>query len=100
MTMPHNGIPLGMFSDMSWERKAYQLIPGDILMLYTDGVPEAQNLAKEEFGEWRMEAVAAKNLHASAEAMQNAMVTAVAEFVGSAHQFDDITMLVVRRVSS
>lgn len=99
-TMFHNGIPLGMFPDMTWEQKECQLIDGDILMLYTDGVPEAQNLAQEEFGEARMEAVAAQNLHASAEEMQNGMVTAVANFVGDAHQFDDITMLVVRRMSA
>jgi len=95
------GTPLGIFEKATWEQKTVQIAPGDKLVLYTDGVTEAQNQQELFFEEERLLAVAQANLGRSAQAMQEALLTAVHEFVGDApHALrDDITLMVVARDS-
>jgi sigma-B regulation protein RsbU (phosphoserine phosphatase) len=93
------GIPLGMFEDMTWEQRIVQLAPGDLLVLYTDGVTEAQNRQEEFFGEERLLEVVRADLGRSAQGLQDALMAQVREFVGDAPQFDDITLMVLVRGS-
>jgi sigma-B regulation protein RsbU (phosphoserine phosphatase) len=65
------------------------------LVLYTDGVVEAQNPEEEMFGEKRLRAVIRRQRRASAAAVLEAIRSAVLEFAGSAPQFDDLTLVVV-----
>jgi sigma-B regulation protein RsbU (phosphoserine phosphatase) len=92
------GIPLGMFAGMRWQQNSAQLEPGDVLMLYTDGICEAQDGQATEFGEARLLAVAQTNLGRSAQEIQTALMNAIAGFVGNVPQFDDITLLVAIRL--
>ena len=94
------GIPLGMFEDMTWEQRIVQLAPGDLLVLYTDGITEAQNRQEEFFGEERLLEVVRANLGRSAQGLQDALMAQVREFVGDAPQFDDITLMVLVRDST
>ena len=71
--------------------------PGDVLVLYTDGVPDAQNHAGEFFREASLVEVIKESLGESAEALQKSILDAVYEFVGDAPPFDDITLMVVVR---
>jgi len=91
------GIPLGMFKDVNWEQRKVRLAPGDVLVLYTDGITEAQNQRDEFFGEERLLEAAQANLARSAQDVQCALMAEVREFVGDAPQFDDITLMVVVR---
>ncbi|MCB8925848.1 MAG: PP2C family protein-serine/threonine phosphatase [Ardenticatenaceae bacterium] len=96
-SLARTGIPLGMFEGMDWQQETIQIGLGDSLILYSDGVPEAQNEQQEEFGEARMLAIAQRPF-AHAHDLQEAIATAVHQFVDDAPQFDDITLMVVTRI--
>ena len=97
--LDNTGLPLGlrMFKDMTWERRQVQLTPGDVLVLYSDGITEAQDLREDFFEEERLIEVAQANLGHSAGDMQEAIITQVHEFMGDAPQSDDITLMVLIR---
>ena len=74
------------------------LEPGDTLVLFSDGVTEAQNAADEEFGEARLlDVLRAVGGSARRRRSSTACSRRSTRFAGGAPQFDDITMLVVRR---
>jgi serine phosphatase RsbU (regulator of sigma subunit)/DNA-binding NarL/FixJ family response regulator len=89
------GMVLGIVDEATWEQHVVQLDVGDVLLLYTDGVTDAQNKEKELFGEKRLLEVAQANMGRSAGDIQKALITQVLEFVGSSPQFDDITLIVI-----
>jgi sigma-B regulation protein RsbU (phosphoserine phosphatase) len=96
-SLPNTGIPLGMFEEMAWKQIQIQINPGDILLLYSDGVPEAQNIAEEEYGEDRMITHGQAGMGQPAADTQIAIIDSINDFVGDAPQFDDITLMVVAR---
>ena len=71
----------------------FELHPGDTLYVYTDGVPEATNAEDELYGTDRMLAALNRHKGESLESILNAVREDIDAFVGSAPQFDDITML-------
>ena len=93
------GAPLGIFEDKLWEQDAVVIEPESTLVLYSDGITEAQNSAGEFFGEERLLQVAGVNVGRPAEDMQKAIVLALQEFVGKAPQSDDITLIIISRES-
>ena len=95
--LPHTGIPLGMFPGMTWHTAELPVAPGDLLVVYTDGVTEARSADKALFGEARLAAVVRHDPGRGADELSRAIQDAVAEFVGAEPQSDDITLLVVRR---
>jgi serine phosphatase RsbU (regulator of sigma subunit) len=91
------GVPMGMFEDSQWTSRTMTLEAGDRLLLYTDGVTEAQNEIGEFFGERRLLDVAQRHKSCSVEELQQAILADVHKFVGDAPQADDITLLVLGR---
>jgi serine phosphatase RsbU (regulator of sigma subunit) len=91
------GIPLGIVRGASWRTETVTLAPGETLVLYTDGVTEAQNLAGELFEVERLLAAVGGAGERTAQGVQAAILAAVAQFVGGAPQADDLTLLVVAR---
>jgi serine phosphatase RsbU (regulator of sigma subunit) len=91
------GMPLGVMEDAEWEKVSVKIEPGDALLLYTDGVTEAQNMEEEFFGMPQLKEVFSQQRGRSAAEIRDAVYGAVREWVGQAEQFDDITMLVVVR---
>jgi sigma-B regulation protein RsbU (phosphoserine phosphatase) len=86
---------LGIFPEWECEVAETSLAPGDLLVMYTDGVSEAPNAAGEEFGEKRLlESIRAQN-HAGADALRTGITAAVQQFTSGA-QADDITLVVAR----
>lgn len=86
---------LGLFPEWSSNVEERQLCPGDILVLYTDGITESFNDAGDEFGEERLIDVLRQNSPRSAEAIIAAIVEKVRLF--SPHeQHDDITLIVAK----
>ena len=73
-----------------------ELMPGDLLYLYTDGVTEAMNTAQELYGEERLKRTLDANVSASPEEIFKAVKKDLDDFVADAPQFDDITMLAMR----
>jgi sigma-B regulation protein RsbU (phosphoserine phosphatase) len=91
------GVPLGMFAHEAWQAQAIQLAPGDVLVLYTDGVTEARNSQRAFFGEDRLLESVRANVGRPARDIQEAILKAVDEFIGDGIRSDDITLAVVAR---
>jgi serine phosphatase RsbU (regulator of sigma subunit)/CheY-like chemotaxis protein len=91
------GMPLGIFEDATWEQATAHLAPSDVLVLYTDGITEAQDRQEAFFGAGRLLEVAQANLGRSARDIQDALIAEVRAFAGDAPQFDDIALMVVAR---
>lgn len=97
----HTGIPLGMFPEMRWQQHVVQMDPGDVLVLYTDGVTEAQDDGGQEFGDKRLLGVVDSGLirGLAAQEVATQILHTIRQFVGGAPQFDDITLLLLQRSS-
>ena len=95
--MTTTGMPIGIDEDASWTQTTTQINPGDVLILYTDGIPDAQNSEGAFFKERQLIEVVQRNLGASANQIQTSILEEVEKFVGDAPQFDDITLLVIAR---
>ncbi len=89
----HHSSVVAAFSEMKYREHVFTLNPGDRLFVYTDGVPEAVNSAEEQYGTERMLAVMNADPNLSPKEMIHAIRNDINEFVGTASQFDDITML-------
>jgi serine phosphatase RsbU (regulator of sigma subunit) len=86
---------LGLFEEMPIHVAEVKLAPGDMLVLYTDGVTEAADAQGEEFGEQRMVEVLRSCNGKSAQDLAKAVSNAVEQF-SPGEQFDDITLVVAR----
>jgi serine phosphatase RsbU (regulator of sigma subunit) len=91
------GMPIGIEENALWQQATIQIQPGDVLVLYTDGIPDALNDANEFFKEDRLVETILEYMDLPAQELQSAILRKVQEFVGGASQFDDITLLVLRR---
>jgi PAS domain S-box-containing protein len=91
------GIALGVFENMTWKQESVQLAIGDVLLLYTDGITEAQDPQGLFFGDTRWLETVQDNRGRSAQEIQDALIEEVHEFVGDVPQFDDIALMVVVR---
>ena len=90
------GAVLGVVPGAVYSERAARLVPGDRLLLLTDGVVEAMNPAGEEFGEERIAALARAHSSAPVEHLRDALLEAVAAFTDGERQ-DDVTLLVLGR---
>ena len=95
--LDRTGVPLGILDGLTWEQRAVRLAPNDVLLLYTDGITEAQNAQEAFFDEERLREVVRANLGRSARVIQDSVIAQVGAFVGEAPQSDDITLVVVVR---
>jgi serine phosphatase RsbU (regulator of sigma subunit) len=93
------GVPIGIEETTVWTQATTQIKPGDVLVLYTDGIPEAQNPTGDFFSEEAMLSAVRESLNQSAEELQQKMLGAVHQFVAEAPQFDDITLMTLKRRS-
>ena len=84
-------------NDCSFTAAQTEIAPGETLLLYTDGVTEAFNARAEDYGEARLQSVAAQSFP-SVHALLDTLDQDVFEFIGRADQADDITLLALRRV--
>ena len=91
------GIALGLAPDLEYGQTAVTLEPGDIVILYTDGVTEAMNADGEEFGIDPLRKIFAESPPKSAEEANMTVFEAVSAFAGETPQSDDITCLTLRR---
>ena len=88
-----SGIALAVVPELDFEMNTVTLIPGDTLVLYTDGVTEAMNAQKEEFETSRLLEVFGDTPPTGAQQANEAVFQAVRDFVGDTPQSDDITCL-------
>ena len=89
------GLPFGMFADATYEAGQILVGPGDLLLVYTDGVVEAVNEAGDEYGLDRLRAFVRDGASSSA-VLQQQLFDSIEAFSGKARQHDDITCLIVQ----
>jgi serine phosphatase RsbU (regulator of sigma subunit) len=92
------GFPLGILPSAEFEVGETHLGIGDSLIVYSDGVSEANNPKEEEFGMDRLIDVVQRNLHASAAGLRDKVESALSAFTQTAPANDDITLVIVKRV--
>jgi sigma-B regulation protein RsbU (phosphoserine phosphatase) len=91
------GLALGMFPGVAYEEEVFDLEPGDLVALYSDGISEAQSVEEEEYGVDRLVESLRLHLRRGADAIVQGVVADLDAFVGDAAQYDDITLLVLGR---
>jgi serine phosphatase RsbU (regulator of sigma subunit) len=89
------GTVLGLFKNWECAVEEVSLRPGDVLLIYTDGITEAPNLAGEEFGESRLVEILRAHPQLPVQALLSLILAAVQEFSG-ASQADDLTLLIAQ----
>jgi serine phosphatase RsbU (regulator of sigma subunit) len=92
------GAPLALLPvDLPYEETRQRLDAGDVLVLFSDGVTDAQDADGNEFGEDRLVEVVRASAGQNLDQTIAAVFAAIDDFVGSAPQFDDITLLLARK---
>jgi len=89
-------LALAAMEGVPYREQTLQLLPGDLLFLYTDGVTEAENASEELFGNDRLLSVLNRSFGSGERACREVCAEvkkALTDYVGDAPQFDDITML-------
>jgi sigma-B regulation protein RsbU (phosphoserine phosphatase) len=94
-TLGPTGLPVGMLEEAAYAAQEVQLSPGDMLVLYTDGLSEAQNLEGESFGGARLREAVLAGAHAGCQALYEAVDGAVWAFTEGTVQKDDMTIMAV-----
>lgn len=97
--LTRTGIPLGISQDATWQQKIIKFSPGDLLVMYTDGITEARNQHGAFFGDQRLLDVLRANLGRPAQEIQQAVLDEVQRYAGNAPREDDIAIIVMARKS-
>lgn len=93
------GLPLGLLPMAEYEVGSVRLRAGDALVIYSDGVSEANNIEEEEFGFDRLSEVVQTNVGRSASAIRDKVESALSAFTGTAPANDDITLVIVKKAA-
>jgi serine phosphatase RsbU (regulator of sigma subunit) len=89
------GMPLGMFPHSACQSSPLRLGPGDTLVVYSDGLTDAENRVGEQFGEEQLRALIRSSAPQGVEALEYALLTALDRFTQDVAQTDDITFLLI-----
>jgi signal transduction histidine kinase/serine phosphatase RsbU (regulator of sigma subunit) len=94
------GVPVGFIDDISEyvSQKEVKLNQGDVVILYTDGITEAENIEREEYGIERLSKIVKQHWQKSSKDIQQAVIDDVHTFIGTQKVFDDITLLVLKQI--
>jgi sigma-B regulation protein RsbU (phosphoserine phosphatase) len=90
------GVALGVLGDARYEERPIALRSGDVLVLYTDGVTEAESPGGEQFGQLRLEQTLVRLAERGAEAIRDGIERTVLEWCGDKGLGDDLTLMVVK----
>jgi len=88
---------LGMFDFATYESRAFRLDKGDILVVYSDGLTDAQNQWEEMFGEERLLEIIQREAPSGSHAVKREFLKAIEDFTQGMPQTDDITLVVVEK---
>ncbi len=90
------GLVLGVLADATYEQAQMELDPGDVVLIYTDGLSELHNPAGEEFGEERLQRFLIDNRHLPVEAIKNKLIRDASRFALGELGFDDLTIIILK----
>jgi serine phosphatase RsbU (regulator of sigma subunit) len=89
--------PLGMFDVASYQSRAFHLDKGDVLVIYSDGLTDAQDRREEMFGEQRLLDIIRQEAPLGSPALEQKFLKAIEEFTQGMPQTDDITFVLVEK---
>jgi phosphoserine phosphatase RsbU/P len=92
------GLPVGVFCNQQFSSTRLKLVPDDILLLFTDGVSEAQNKAGDEYGMERISRLAGDNRAHAVKDLVGACLRDLSTFRAGAPRTDDLAIMAIRRV--
>jgi serine phosphatase RsbU (regulator of sigma subunit) len=92
-------VPIGIMADVKYKQAKVRLNPGDLVVLYSDGVTEMRNEDKEEYGRLRLQSLIIENNRLNASELVDKIVSDVDVFRGNVQPHDDMTTLVLKRSS-
>jgi sigma-B regulation protein RsbU (phosphoserine phosphatase) len=95
--LPSGGIILGAFDAVSYQSCPFHLEIGDIMVVYSDGLTEAQNPLKEMVGEERLLQIIQQEAPLGSQAFQQKFLQAIHDFTEGMPQSDDITFLIIEK---
>ncbi|MBN1681038.1 MAG: SpoIIE family protein phosphatase [Anaerolineae bacterium] len=95
-----SGVAIGIFTGAEFAGERTRIEPGDILVLYTDGITEVINEDEDEFGEERLEALITANAERPAQVLADMLLDAIQTFAGDEDLFDDATLVIVKRAAA
>ncbi|MFD2246124.1 GAF domain-containing SpoIIE family protein phosphatase [Pontibacter ruber] len=94
------GLGLGIIRDKSYNNHVremyYDYNPGDVMVIYTDGIVEARNDKSDEYGEDRLRYMLTQTYHLEAEDIKCAIINDLEDFTGTGSLYDDQTLLVIK----
>ena len=90
------GLNTGELFNRNLEEKEIEFLPGDVIILVTDGIIEARNSEHKEYEEDRLKEVIKNNIEKSSQGIKDSIISDVNNFTGRTSQFDDITILVIK----
>ena len=92
-----DGVPIGIEEDFDYRQARVKLNPGDMILMYTDGITEMRNEAQEEYGLQRVQRIVMQNHHRTAADFVQLLIDDVEAFRGNEPPHDDTTVLVLKR---
>jgi serine phosphatase RsbU (regulator of sigma subunit) len=95
-TLTTKSVLLGAFDFVEYKPRQTRLAPGDVVVMYTDGVTEAVNADNQMFGDERLEKLVREGVHLGAEEIKQWIMDEVLNFTAGLPQGDDITMIVLK----
>jgi len=97
--LSEGGVALGVLEDTQYEERPVALADGDVLVMYTDGVSEAEDEHGEQFGPERIEAAVRAHREHTARELTQDIVAAVLDWAGEKGPGDDLTLIVIRKLA-
>jgi serine phosphatase RsbU (regulator of sigma subunit) len=91
---------LGMFDDVCYPARTVQLDAGDVLVVYSDGLTDAENQQEEMFGEERLLELMRQAAPAGSQVLEHKLLRAIEEFTEGTPQVDDITFVIVEKTAA
>ncbi len=91
------GLAIGIMPGFEYSEESVEMKPGDVLVIFSDGVTDVSSPDEEPFGEARLQVLLEKNTDKTAAGIIDAVKEVLTEFVGDQPPFDDLTMVVVKR---
>jgi len=93
------GTVLGAFEGVPFEEGLAELFEGDLLVIYSDGITEAQNVTGEEYGEQRLADLAATRRAETVENIRQDIFNEIDRWTGQADRGDDQTLVILKAVN-
>jgi sigma-B regulation protein RsbU (phosphoserine phosphatase) len=90
------GFPLGMFEEVTYDQRAFNLNPGDVVVFHSDGIGDTQSPSGEFFGHDRVCKLIVAHHGLSADGIADRILEDVDRFSGGRHPFDDRTLVVLK----